>query len=92
MGARFGGMSVLRGEVGLRVPSHRHNTSAEILMVEGGEGILTLGDRSVSVRPGTALYIPAGVIHSFEGRGPEPFRAIQVYTPSGPEQRFRARD
>ena len=92
VGARFGGMSVLRGRPGLRLPSHRHNSSAEILMVERGEGVLRLGDRAVQVRPGVALYIPAGTLHSFEGRGSEPFEAIQVYTPSGPEQRYRATD
>ncbi len=89
-GARHGGLSVLDADADVVVPEHRHPISAEILFVEQGSGIMRLGDRSVRVRPGVALYVPPGVLHSYRGDGGEPLRAIQVYSPSGPEQRFRA--
>lgn len=87
-GARYGGLSVLEGDPGLVVPQHRHPESAEILYVERGNGILRIGELAYRVRPGAALYIPEGVLHSYEG-DEEPLWAIQVYTPSGAEQRFR---
>lgn len=88
-GARHGGLSVLDGDADLVVPSHRHPDSAEILLIESGSGVMRVGERAFRVRPGAALYVPPGVLHSLEGDGAAPFRAIQVYTPSGPEQRFR---
>ena len=89
VGARHGGLSVLEGDADLVVPSHRHAESAEILLIESGSGVMRVGERAIRVRPGAALYVPPGILHSLEGDGAAPFRAIQVYTPSGPEQRFR---
>ncbi|HBQ11094.1 MAG TPA: cupin domain-containing protein, partial [Myxococcales bacterium] len=89
VGARHGGLSVLEGDADLVVPSQRHAESAEILLIESGSGVMRVGERAIRVRPGAALYVPPGVSHSLEGDGAAPFRAIQVYTPSGPEQRFR---
>ena len=80
---------MLEGTPDLVVPQHRHPGSAELLFVEDGSGVLEVGDRRVAVRPGVALYVPEGVLHRYEGDGSRPLRAIQVYSPSGPEQRFR---
>jgi len=88
-GARHGGLSVLDADADMVVPEHRHPESAEVLFVEQGGGVLTLEGRQVAVRAGAAIYVPPGALHSFRGDGGERFRAIQVYTPSGPEQRFR---
>jgi quercetin dioxygenase-like cupin family protein len=42
----------------------------------------------VTVKPGTAVHIPAGVKHGFTvTKGP--VVAIQSYGPAGPEQRFK---
>jgi len=48
-----------------------------------------VGERALRVRPGVAVYVPEGELHSYRGEGDQPLRAIQVYTPSGPEQRYR---
>lgn len=88
-GARHGGLSVLEAEPGLRMPQHRHAEAAEILFIERGDGVLHVGERAVRVRPDAAIYIPAGVLHSYEDAGTAPFSAIQVFTPSGPEQGYR---
>jgi len=88
-GARYGGLSVLDGEPTLVVPQHRHPEAAEILLIESGQGVLRVGERALRVRPGVAVYVPEGELHSYRGEGDQPLRAIQVYTPSGPEQRYR---
>ena len=41
-------------------------------------------------RYAVALRIPAGVTHSFTVGGEQPMEIVQVYSPGGPEQRFRA--
>lgn len=90
-GARYGGLAVLDGDPDAAVPQHAHASSAEILFIEEGSGQMQVGDRNVRVRPGAAIYVPPGVLHDFRPDGTAPLRAIQVYSPSGPEQRFRAR-
>jgi putative monooxygenase len=76
---------------GTTVPEHLHERSAELIYVLEGRGKMTLGERIVEVKPGMAIYIPAGMKHSLRLETKiEPLRAIQVYTPGGPEQRFKS--
>jgi mannose-6-phosphate isomerase-like protein (cupin superfamily) len=89
-GAENAGLSVLEGAPSLTVPAHTHDGSAEILLVDEGSGTMTLGDREIPVRPGARVYVPPGVEHAFRSDGTSRLRAIQLYAPSGPEQRFRA--
>ena len=93
VGARHGGLALLAGDTSTRVPEHVHETSAEILWIEDGTGTMTLGAgaaaRTLRVEPGLAIYVPAGTPHSFTSDGDRPLRAVQVYAPAGPEQRFR---
>lgn len=88
-GAEHGALSWLEGTPDAVVAEHRHEGAAEILLVEDGEGVMTLGDEEIAVRPGAAIYVPEGTLHSFRGAGTRPLRAIQIYAPAGPEQRFR---
>jgi quercetin dioxygenase-like cupin family protein len=89
-GAENAALSILEGSPAVRVPEHTHDGSAEILLVDEGRGTLTLGDRAIAVAAGARLYIPAGVPHAFTSDGTSPLRAVQLYAPAGPEQRFRA--
>ena len=69
---------------------HQHPESEELVYVLSGSGTMTLGDATVTVEKGMALRIPAGVMHSFIVGPEEPMEIVQVYSPGGPEQRFRA--
>ena len=75
---------------GARAPVHRHPESEELVYVLSGSGTMTLGEATLAVEKGMALRIPAGVPHSFTVGGEEPMEIVQVYSPGGPEQRFRA--
>jgi mannose-6-phosphate isomerase-like protein (cupin superfamily) len=88
-GAEHAAVSWLEGAPDLAVPEHRHPGSAEILLIEEGEGTMRIGDREIAVRPGAAIYVPEGALHSLRSAGTRPLRALQVYAPGGPEQRFR---
>lgn len=75
---------------GASVPEHTHDASAELLYILEGHGTMVLDGQASVVRAGMAIFIPAGVKHSFTvDTKVEPLRAIQVYTPGGPEQRFK---
>jgi mannose-6-phosphate isomerase-like protein (cupin superfamily) len=51
---------------GVRTQSHYHPQSEEIYYVLQGEGIMHLAGQSRVIRPGDAVAIPPGQIHSIE--------------------------
>jgi quercetin dioxygenase-like cupin family protein len=61
---------------GGRIPAHRHDTIEHEQVVLEGEMHLTLDDQALVVRAGECLFIPAGVIHSYENRGAVPVRFL----------------
>jgi len=88
-GARHAALTRLDASAAASVPLHTHNDSAEVIFIEEGEGRMLVGDQHVAVRSGTFVYIPPRTPHSFTPSGNSPLRAMQVYAPAGPEQRFR---
>jgi mannose-6-phosphate isomerase-like protein (cupin superfamily) len=88
-GARHAALTRLDASAAAGVPLHTHEDSAEVIFIEEGEGRMLVGDQHVAVRPGTFVYIPPRTPHSFTPSGNSPLRAMQVYAPAGPEQRFR---
>jgi mannose-6-phosphate isomerase-like protein (cupin superfamily) len=88
-GAQHGALSWLEGTRDVVIGEHLHPGAAEILLVEEGEGTMRVGGRELAVRPGAALYIPEGALHSFRSAGTRPLRAIQVLAPAAPERRAR---
>ena len=74
---------------GTIVPPHTHEGSVEILTILSGKGVMQLGGESVPVGPGATIHIPAGVLHDFAVSGTRAVEAIQIYSPKGPDARFR---
>ncbi len=82
------------------VLEHAHPGAWETLVALSAAGHLHLpaqrvGERDLSARDrtvtdGTIVYVPADVRHAWQPDGTHPLVAIQVYSPPGPEQRFRA--
>lgn len=78
---------------GATVPEHVHATSDELIYVLSGTGQMRLEGVAgpISVTPGMGIQIRRGLKHSLtvpEGAA-EPLVVVQVYTPAGPEQRFK---
>jgi mannose-6-phosphate isomerase-like protein (cupin superfamily) len=80
-------------DVTAKVAPHVHDKEWEALVILQGEGTMKLGaegkEKAEPVSAGRLVLIPAGVRHSFDPKGSKPLRAIQLYTPPGPEQRFK---
>jgi len=74
---------------GLAIPEHVHEGSSEYLLIVAGEGRMTVEDKSFPVAAGDAIQVPPNTRHSFVAMGTTPVGALQFYSPSGPEQRFR---
>lgn len=74
---------------GAGVPPHRHAASEELLSVVRGAGELTIDGKPVRVKAGDAVRIPVNALHDFKAVGDAPVELMQVYSPRGPEARFR---
>ena len=88
--AKTGSLGVLTMAPGLGVPEHDHPTSWEHLAVLDGSGKMSLGDQKLDVKPGDAISIPKAVKHAVTRSDGGKVLAVQVYTPAGPEQRYKA--
>jgi quercetin dioxygenase-like cupin family protein len=70
-------------------PPHRHREEDEMfLVVEGSIGFLANGEWTEPLAPGSIVYTPRGVVHTFKNVGETPCRRWVIVTPSGFEQFF----
>jgi quercetin dioxygenase-like cupin family protein len=74
---------------GAAVAEHVHQNEAEIIYVLAGAGEMTIDGQKYPVEPGMAVHVPPGAIHGFRVTSTMPVEAVQFYTPSGPEKRFK---
>jgi quercetin dioxygenase-like cupin family protein len=79
--------SVLALPAGAKVPEHVHGKETEMLYVLTGAGTMTVAGTDIAVTPTSAIQIPPDTRHAFTAT--EAVRAVQIYTPGGPEQRFK---
>tara|TARA_Y100000768_G_C23990745_1_gene692544 strand:+ start:2809 stop:3213 length:405 start_codon:yes stop_codon:yes gene_type:complete len=82
-------MGTLALKPGAVVAKHSHDGSGEYLYFTKGQGELTIGDEVIKVKDNMAVFIPRGVEHSYVNTGKKEAFAIQVYSPRGPEKRFK---
>lgn len=79
--------SVLSLAAGATVPEHVHANETELLYVLEGSGTMTIAGQPVAVTPTSVIQIPPNTKHAFTAAAN--VRALQLYTPAGPEQRFK---
>ena len=79
--------SVLTLAGGATVPEHVHATETELLYILEGSGTMTVNGVAVAIAPTSVVQVPPGTKHAFTAS--TTVRAVQVYTPAGPEQRFK---
>lgn len=81
-------LSELTLGAGAELPAHDHPGVDEVLYIVSGQARMKLGSRGeFTVGPGDAVRLPPGQTHSVAVR--ERLRAIQSYSPAGPEARLR---
>jgi mannose-6-phosphate isomerase-like protein (cupin superfamily) len=74
----------------LAAPLHRHTREDEYsFILEGRMGAL-LGDDVVEAGPGDLVHKPRNQWHTFWNAGDEPCRILEIISPAGFEQFFRA--
>ena len=73
--------------VGIAEPTEQHDRETELLIVLAGTGTITINDVSQAIGPTSIVQIPVGAPHALTAT--ETIRAVQVFTPGGPEQRYK---
>lgn len=76
--------------VGLEVPEHVHDDAEQISIVLSGRVGYRVGDTKITAEPGAVVLVPRGVAHCLWNAGDEPARLLEIYTPSGFEEVFKA--
>ena len=74
---------------GGRIPVHKHLNEAEVIYIQRGSGIFTLGDKEYELKEGGAALVPKRVWHGLRNTGKETLRMVFSFTPSGFEGYFR---
>jgi len=80
--------SILALPAGATVAEHAHADETELLYVLAGGGTMTAGGVNLPVTATSVVQIPKHTKHAFAATSA--VRAVQIYTPAGPEQRFKA--
>ena len=62
---------------------HRHSQSDNVYIVRRGEGVLTAGDETHTIRPDQVIYIPAGMAHSLSNLSDDVLEILEIYAPAG---------
>jgi len=69
-------------------PPHIHHREDEIFYVLEGEIVVSVGDRTIKGTPGTMVFLPRDVAHSFTIESEES-RMLILLTPAGLERWFK---
>ena len=64
------GVSAHLTQVRTRVRPHFHKDHGETVYVIEGSGIFIMGDRVYTLKPGSLIMVPRGVVHSYEAKQP----------------------
>jgi mannose-6-phosphate isomerase-like protein (cupin superfamily) len=75
-------------EPGRLVLPHVHLHEDEYSYVLEGTIGARVGDREVAAGPGSYLFKPRGLMHTFRNAGPGPARLLEVISPAGFENYF----
>ncbi len=51
------------------IKPHRHNDGSHVVYIVGGGGTMMLGDKTVTLRPGMVVHVPAGMVHAVKSGG-----------------------
>ena len=67
---------------GQKTALHRHLQSEELYHISTGEGCMTLGEESFTVKPGDTICIAPGTPHCIENTGPGELRILCSCAPA----------
>ncbi len=69
-------------------PPHIHHREDETFQILEGEYEFTAGGKTILAKPGSTLFAPRGVVHTYRYLGKTPGRLMCIITPAGFEGFF----
>lgn len=87
---RFALVQHLFAPQALAAPMHRHHLEDEYTFVLSGRIGAVLGEDEVVGEPGDLIFKPRNQWHTFWNAGDEPATVLELISPAGLEQLFRA--
>ncbi len=72
----------------LAAPPHRHQNEDEASYVLEGNVTVQIGDQVIYAEPGTLVFKPRGIFHTFWNQGDTPARILEIISPAGFEKYF----
>ena len=75
-------------EPGVLVDPHVHRNEDEMSFVLERSIWARVGDQEIEAAPGSYVWKPRGVLHTFWNPGPDPARILEVISPAGLEHLF----
>jgi quercetin dioxygenase-like cupin family protein len=73
---------------GCHIREHLHDAHEEVILVQEGEGEARLAGEPHPMRPGTCLFLPRNLPHSFQNTGQGPLTLVWLILPGGLETFF----
>lgn len=73
---------------GFAPPPHVHHAEDEAFYILEGTFTFTCGDQTLKAGPGSYIFMPRNIPHTFRVEGTEPAKLLQLNTPAGLEQFF----
>ena len=75
---------------GAHIKSHRHVFVSEIIYVLEGNLTLRIGKETKVLGPNSSAHIPPKTFHEYLNDSTDVVKFLQYYSPSGPEEEYRA--
>jgi quercetin dioxygenase-like cupin family protein len=69
-------------------PPHAHHGEEETFFLLQGHMVFTVGGEAYDAHPGSAIYVPRNVAHSYQNVGEGPAKMLFMYSPAGMEAMF----
>ena len=69
-------------------PPHAHQGEEETFFLLKGHMVFTVGGETYHAHPGSAIYVPRNVAHSYQNVGEGPAKMLFMYSPAGMEGMF----
>jgi mannose-6-phosphate isomerase-like protein (cupin superfamily) len=85
-----GAFSIVEEIHPLDTPLHIHHSHDELFYILEGEHVFTVGGTKFQAGPGDLVFGPRGVPHEHRRVVPRPGRILEMFSPAGFEDFFRA--
>jgi quercetin dioxygenase-like cupin family protein len=68
------------------IKAHRHKDGDHVLYIVSGQGTMSHGDQTITLKPGMVVHVPKGVVHALKAQGGELTLVDFAQPPFSPDQ------